>query len=561
MAVEMTYMTLVLMSVIAVLPNAQYYNCSDQTCQNQHIYCQLTNCTVDCTGDTACVSATIYAANSNAVVNCNANDACGSIKIYANTAESLIVTGTNDYCLSDSEIHCPQNNYCNITVNGDGGLDSAIINGTLGSKLFIKAYGEWVLNYARIYCPPDTESGPIYTNNAACNIYAKGPMPVDSLTIYANEGFNNVKAQCIGTGYYGKMFGVCYDIHEGLQPSLYCGVSLETPCRLDMKINDLICDSPTHICNGILASRNPTTSPTLKPTTEFPTFSPTKYDPQKESVHTLYVSNHGCDCSICNGISIASTPTIIPSDCNQYNTLIINEIGTMTQSIISTNQTEVLCFQVQSSFECFNPSVEQIVYEDISYFGNNAYLNIGYQTKSNRINPYYCGRDEECGQFYNCSVLTDPLDVAWTFDRGPYAFYIMNGKGVFPLCNNPTRSMNVQLSVSCSSFPYVSTCETFSYSWECLKGKDICNNSEYDGNGQIKMDIGYYTFNNSIYIKNKQIRIEGSGINKTIFHHSSNNYILISCYFRQCYLTISHLSYNISTLSYPTLITASDYGH
>eukprot|EP01084_Bolivina_argentea_P109897 196328_1 len=285
------------------LCHSQYYYCGTiNGCSYQNMYCNSTNCTVDCIRNTyACRDLIINGGNSNVVVNCQYR-ACGNIKIYAKTAKSLIVN--NDINDPDNVqytyIECPQNTYCNITAtNAGSALYSTIINATIGSKLFIKAYGFAVMQNTKIYCPPDIDPGPQYTNDAICDISVLSnpnsayDRAMDNVRIFANEGFHNVKVKCENAennGCYGK----------GKEPKLYCGESLDVYCVLQSQTNssELVCG--TNSCNQLLPSLSPSLSPTLGPTTSHPTFTPTKYDPYEEPIHTLYISNNGCDYGICD---------------------------------------------------------------------------------------------------------------------------------------------------------------------------------------------------------------------------------------------------------------------
>eukprot|EP01084_Bolivina_argentea_P309901 536088_1 len=200
---------------------------------------------------------------------------------------------------------------------------------------------------ANIYCPPDYLSGTKYTNNAICDISVNGSYSLMGTKIYANEGFNNVRIKC--------EYSICFTGGKDV-PVLWCGESLDKGCILQLtnKSDQLICD--TDICNKILPTFSPSSSPTLQPTTSNPTFSPTKYDPNQESIHKLYLSNKGCDYGLCNsknfyinnyvcnlnGIaslsqynkccnnnnSVSPSTTFVSSmDCDKNNTLTINNPG------------------------------------------------------------------------------------------------------------------------------------------------------------------------------------------------------------------------------------------
>eukprot|EP01083_Nonionella_stella_P111585 327411_1 len=118
--------------------------------------------------------------------------------------------------------------------------------------------------------------------------------------------------------------------------------------------------------------------------------------------------------------------------------------------------------------------------------------------------------------------------------------------------------MNVRLSVKCGQ-----SCGSyaFAYTFSCLRGEEVeC--AKYDGNGKIVMGIGQYTFNDTMRISNKQIRIDGQGYTRTMLtHHVDNGSELINCHFRQCYLTISNISYNVKSSTNNAVIKASNGGN
>eukprot|EP01084_Bolivina_argentea_P288675 495531_1 len=288
------HMILLFTYITLYLCDGQYFNCTgDYKCLDQIMHCNSlnsTDCIIECIGEFACWNATIYGANSNLFVN-----------------SSGVVSS-----LGSANIECPQNKYCNITANGQASLFLATINGTQGSKVFIKAYGEWVMRKAIIDCPMDTEPGTKYSNDAICAITVGGLCSMENLKIYANEGFKNVQMK----GIHCEGNGSCIDTEW--PPYLYCGQSLDTACVLEMSTdsNSLICNDAKHICNGILPTPTPTISPTLEPTTLLtisPSFSPTKYDGEilceKNSFNLLSSSScYECDKNAdgyeCNGNGI-----------------------------------------------------------------------------------------------------------------------------------------------------------------------------------------------------------------------------------------------------------------
>eukprot|EP01084_Bolivina_argentea_P282375 483337_1 len=492
-------------------------------------YC-VNDCTIECIGDWVCVGAIINGeGNGSVIVNCKGSNAC-----YA------------------TYINCPKNKYCNITGNGWNALEDTTITGSIGSKLFINGtgYDEFGIGYqvmpgANIYCPTDYLPGTKYSNDAICDISVNSDWSLEYAHIYANEGFNNVRVMCEN------------DYYVDHNAYLHCGAgkSLDKGCYLQSltNSNELICD--TNICNEIvLPSLNPSLSPTLEPTTSNPTFSPTKYNPYEEHIHILYVSNYGYDEGHCSkNLDFSPSPTFISTDCDSNNTWTINNnTRTFTRSVsgyyYGTAHPAIICIEVAAQTHCMNPTIT-VMFEQTDYHGFD-YLSIGYKSKSNLINYYPCKgvQKMECSVFKECAVNNELLDDIWTHETSPYPFYFINSLNVAGWCRNPDgshRNMGVKLSATCNSIP--STCKTIEYAFKCLFTNNTCLQSEYDGNGKIEMDYGYFNFNKTISIKNKQIKLAGIGPNNTILNHTSDNNIIISCHFRQCYLTIEELKYQTTT--------------
>eukprot|EP01084_Bolivina_argentea_P039925 73771_1 len=173
--------------------------------------------------------------------------------------------------------------------------------------------------------------------------------------------------------------------------------------------------------------------------------------------------------------------------CNPNNTITINATGSVTNSVVENvyddstpynyNRKEgiaVLCFDIQPPFICANPMVN-VKYETICYGGGpdyDRYLNVGYQNKTLLMNnePCWGGKISEsgCGTSIECEI-NPPLDTEWAYDKGPYAFYLINGKNVSPWCYSPTRSLNATITVQCSEFN-PSTCQSLQYVFNCLNG-------------------------------------------------------------------------------------------
>ena len=114
--------------------------------------------------------------------------------------------------------------------------------------------------------------------------------------------------------------------------------------------------------------------------------------------------------------------------------------------------------------------------------------------------------------------------------------------------------MHANISVQCAA-RLESTCATFSYSLDCLRQTNgRCADSEYDGNGKIKLDEGTYEYNGNIEISNAFVMIGGSGFDKTEFIHQGNIY----CVSTLSYLLVSNLTYIARNASF---IVAENGGH
>ena len=84
------------------------------------------------------------------------------------------------------------------------------------------------------------------------------------------------------------------------------------------------------------------------------------------------------------------------------------------------------------------------------------------------------------------------------------------------------------------------TCASFEYSFDCIrKNNGKCTESNYDGNGKIKLSEGTYEYDKNIFVEDAFLMIEGAAIEKTKLIHDSN----ISCVSHQCFLFLSNLSF------------------
>eukprot|EP01084_Bolivina_argentea_P309904 536093_1 len=187
--------------------SGQYFNCTgnytvdtytESPCYRQTMNC-VNDCTIDCIGDRVCLHTITNGGNGNVIINCIGQNACQYMDIIAIAANGLRVNGNGYIALWSSIIDCPQNKYCNITVDGQSALQNAKITGSIGSKIMIQATGKWVMWKAHIYCPSDHTAGSKYENDGVCDIYSSGFNSLYQTNIYANEGFNNVRVICVNS--------------------------------------------------------------------------------------------------------------------------------------------------------------------------------------------------------------------------------------------------------------------------------------------------------------------------------------------------------------------------
>eukprot|EP01083_Nonionella_stella_P192781 712395_1 len=81
---------------------------------------------------------------------------------------------------------------------------------------------------------------------------------------------------------------------------------------------------------------------------------------------------------------------------------------------------EILCFEIDEPFICYNPKLTEIRYEQIpmiTILGETHYLNIGYQSEANHVNKEQCGEvSRRCGAFGECAIDNQLTDIMWTFE-------------------------------------------------------------------------------------------------------------------------------------------------
>eukprot|EP01083_Nonionella_stella_P019071 53013_1 len=523
------------------------------------------------------VVANMYTWASPSLIVCDQDDEtalCTYNAFGTHAGGASVVGGAGDLIVNRKDfantiIKCPPHRYCNITCTGKESCTGSGggINATIGSKLFIHATGIDTLKQAIIHCPPDALGGADYLDGGVCNIHIHNPgNQLGHALIYAAEGLHNLQVICD--------IPPCFDTNWN--PQMFCNID---NCELTSNGTGLAYADPNCACRTfLLPSPQPTTSPTFPPSTYSPTFGPTLYDPEEEP-RTLYLSQNGCDQGFCESpdfdwrsfCDATPTPTPNPLECNSNNTLLLNQTGTVTHSIKTNvydenNTTKegvaVLCFDIEASFVCHNPTFVDARFLSTYYFQDpdTRYLNIGYENRTNLLNPNPCwGGIHGICAWLDCTLDTQPyqFDPQWTATDAPYEIYLINGPLVYSWCYGETISMHVELDVSCDALP--STCQSFNYTWLCLNGYLGCDAAGYDGHGKIKMDIGTYSHSDAFDVRDQQIRIQGSG-SQTVFEHDSDDDRLISCYFRQCYLTLSQLTY-VPIATTDAIVSATDYGN
>ena len=210
-----------------------------------------------------------------------------------------------------AEINCPPHHGCNISCSGHYSCYGLTINGTIGTKLHLTATGEQALNFANVYCPPDTVRGDVFSDDGSCTIIVDGNNGqnrniVDDLFIFAMDAFNGLNLKCLDApcDYWNT------PIHLLCGPTYENGACAVKPLFTDTNgiQSEWECIDSTNPCQGyMLPSPQPSQSPTIEPTTFSPTYSPTKYNPNDEPPVTLFVDEvNGCDIGHCNAENIAS---------------------------------------------------------------------------------------------------------------------------------------------------------------------------------------------------------------------------------------------------------------
>eukprot|EP01083_Nonionella_stella_P168358 568201_1 len=188
---------------LPVRVRAQSFNCAaypNSQCFNGTITCDQGNATVDCIINCeryACYYTSIYGGAGRLSINCHGTGSCEFADIRGANA-STVIDAQGLSSLASTSIRCNTREYCNISANGSWVLDRAKINADIvsGTKLFVNATGERALSSTKIYCPMDYIAGVNYSNDALCNIYAKGLYVMEITEIYAVESFHNVQIKC-----------------------------------------------------------------------------------------------------------------------------------------------------------------------------------------------------------------------------------------------------------------------------------------------------------------------------------------------------------------------------
>ena len=137
-----------------------------------------------------------------------------------NRGDLVILSDTNSDSISSileiSEVHCPNNGYCNITCVGNRACKNVDVYSQEWTILNVMAPygGEKVLDSMDIYCPTNTVPG----NNKDCNVFVNGNdrFMLDEVKFYAIESFYDLTLTCIhARGVYrdcfaGNIFYICW---------------------------------------------------------------------------------------------------------------------------------------------------------------------------------------------------------------------------------------------------------------------------------------------------------------------------------------------------------------
>eukprot|EP01084_Bolivina_argentea_P127096 224851_1 len=589
------------------------FDCNGQSsCNGYTLDCSKneTDCYINCVGWRACQLTNIYCPDGpyDCYINCDGNsDACRWSNINGGGGNLMVYSGQWTG-VDGTTINCPSNAYCNITCDDTYSCQNMNVTSKTGTVLNINVTGQYgaagALEGASIHCPLDTVFG---SNEGLCNIYVDSQRGnvLHGMKIYAVESFSDVNIDCIvrPRAYIEKQ---CLIDETGFRPTIFCTQDFSQSCEFQLangNSSSWKCVDSDNICNNYIL---PTQSPTKSPTTAMPTISPTIYNPLEPPV-TLHVDNTGCDWGLCDDANanyhefycsvdefynnyphqydfcgcksnltlnkpITTQQTFIPSECfeAEHGIITVDRDGIFTNKIWTyirfDKVTKSVCFIIDPDYLCFDPTIT-VRYENIDYdkFLPTKFLDVSYPNKTNSlldVDKCWNG-NPSCDNFKDCPIATQPYEFEsrpWT---GLKTIYVTKGYGVVPLCANPTRSMNVEVSLTCHSFSEPkSTCQTMDYAWNCLNGIDLYPNTTffnqtescseiYDGFGEIKIYQGTYFFDHAINIESQQIMISGEGAQiSTLNHTVAFDVDIIKCEFVHCYVTIRNLKYVTSNPIY-----------
>eukprot|EP01083_Nonionella_stella_P007454 21552_1 len=595
-----------------------YINCIGNACKAS-MHCPTgnnRNCIVNCLGRQACIyskimtyddygNVVVYANGQNSLwytvidcplhavcnVSCSGNEACIRSEFNANTGginengtlNIVVLNGTD--VLRDSSIVCPKSvrpgntQQCNIDIRHDS---SNAISNTIFYA--VESFYDISLTCGTSLCYDGTTPPRMYCNvnyNSSCQFISSENNDVwhciNDQDVCNTIGFpssdptlsptaeptaqpttispptlspiiSDLSARAVYVRSNGCDIGNC-DSDNG---------NFERYC-VDNKLFDHYHDTYLQCCNDeLLKSRSPTMEPTIEPTT----FSPTTYVPTLSP--TMYTSFNSTKCKRVH----ENTPSWEPNRDYCYNIDMHPSKTEYTQlTVLLQNDDYISNHDVNFFFHvnftmigetCYDPHIMFMYERTANGHGDTDETFSVYNNNGVLITTCYTN-GVACNLFDDC--ITDNSDVIDDVE------YITNGETYrvtleLPLlararsvCPPYPYAVNAQLTMRCSPPPetlppttliptmapnvYIeSTCKTVEYAWERL-------NDEYDGNGILHLGDGYWTFAHVLYIKNKQLNIEGDGYNSTSLHHIvANGSQLIDCHWLNGYLSIADIEYS-----------------
>eukprot|EP01084_Bolivina_argentea_P219201 371850_1 len=510
-------------------------------------------------------SVTVYCASNGCLA--NTRIVSGHIPIQPDSCSSVNTQQFNS--LKCQHTLLPQSGEINLICNGSSSCNGVQVGGfveitlstsefdseyivhgfSMHSKLNIEASGDFALANSDIWCPYDSISGREYFDHGECNIHinenTNNDGMMNDMIIHAAEALYNLNLTCTAESETN-----CYN--NNMQPRLFCGINQTASCPLKLQPtrNDFQCSQLTDVCYNFSFSSppgtlTPTTIPTFDPTKNPTTSSPTFYPTYGEPPRTLYASHKGCDDGNCANNPVNASflcteieaPGSLPWPTNHCaNITFIDHVGLTENIFQSTWLKPALCFQIDPTFNCWNPRIEIYRYFPLEAYSLSIFY---YQNNTNSWNHLLdCPKSTTCGiPMQSCVAKT--LDTVWSaggwytlgldadcdewIPGGPSPSGIPTGycEVTDHFGHNPCYfpyTYDIEYGIECFPPPHKTTCKSFDYTWNCFNGNNqLCYG--YDGHGKIKLSGGVYHFNQSFLVRDQQVVIEGDPYNKTIFYH------------------------------------------